>query len=202
MLALKAQSARVAVALSVLILVPGSASAQSVYEALFGTPQAPAARNYNYAPAPYPMPFFEVEREPVRRRPPQDQDRLRFDESSLPPPPVMPAKAKPARATPDKELVASIMADPTLRKGDIVVFPDGPRVYRGGDGGSSRRTKAFEDLRVTRLVGEGTRKAVLAATRTTYTEIAVAENEKPRPQTRARPDDVTVTGAISVRASH
>jgi hypothetical protein len=185
-------------ALAVLALPPGSARAQSVYDVLFGSPAQRAPR-VEVAPSPYLLPFFEVERQPTRRRSDPDRHRLRGEEFAAPPP-VMPTKAKTARITPDRELVASIMADSTLRRGDIVVFPDGPRVYRGNEG-SSQRASDFEDLRRSRLVGDSTRKAVLAATRSIDTPITVADNTKRRPQNRDRGEDVAVTGAIATTSA-
>ncbi|MFM9735939.1 hypothetical protein, partial [Streptomyces niveiscabiei] len=75
-----------------------------------------------------------------------------------------PVHAKPARVKSDREIVADLMNDPSLRRGDIVVFPDGPRVFTGRSG-SRRSTRDFEELDQSRLVASKTRKSILAATR-------------------------------------
>jgi hypothetical protein len=56
----------------------------------------------------------------------------------------MPAQAKQPQVMSDGELVATILTDPSLRKGDIVMFPDGARVYRGSGRFSSHRASDFE----------------------------------------------------------
>ena len=193
MLALKAHASGMLLALVASVIVPPGARAQSVYDALFGSP-AQRAPQLEYAPAPFIQPFFEVERAPARRRVRAQSDR---DMSETPtPPPVMPATAKAPRVTPDKELVASIMADRTLRKGDIVVFPDGPRVYRGS-GDLSNKPRDFEDLRLSRHVDDKVRKVVLAATRSGDAQLTVADTAKRRPSNRARFEEVAATGSIS-----
>lgn len=196
--ALKAHATGILFAFATSAIMPTGAHAQSVYEALFGS-HAQRAPRLEYAPAPFVQPFFEVERTPTRRRVPA-QSRLDSGEASVPPP-VMPATAKPARVTPDRELVASIMADPTLRKGDIVVFPDGPRVYRGS-GDPSRKLRNFEDLRASRLVDDRTRKVVLAATRSSDAQFTVASTPRRSPSNRARLEDVAATGSVSAANSH
>jgi hypothetical protein len=139
-----------------------------------------------------------IEIEPRRRAPERRPERLTDIDA---PPPVMPQHAKPARAAPPREIVANVMADSTLQKGDIVVFPDGPRVYRGG-GGSTHRASDFEDLRASRLVSEGIRKTVLASTQTsTFAQVAATAPVKSRAQRRAIQDDVTSTGSVSVSAA-
>lgn len=179
------------------LLVAGSADAQSVYDTLFGRPTAPARSPGFFVPAPAPQPFFPVDPEPRRRSAPDARPRVSVE---VPPPPVMPVKAKPARAASDKEIVASVLADSTLQKGDIVVFPDGPRVYRG-NGGFSHKVSDFEDLRSSRMVDDGTRKTVLASTRTTtFTKVNIAAAPKSRSARRAPPSDVASTGSVAVSA--
>ncbi len=41
------------------------------------------------------------------------------------------------------------------------MFPDGPRVFRGTEG-SAHKTHDFEDIRVSRLIDESTRRALTA----------------------------------------
>lgn len=52
---------------------------------------------------------------------------------------------KPAPVLSEAELVTSILTDPTLRRGDLVEFPDGPRIYKGSGRFSSHSLSDFED---------------------------------------------------------
>ena len=60
--------------------------------------------------------------------------------------PGAPQRIEPARVMTDAEMIESIMTDPTLRRGDVVEFPDGPRVYRGKGRFSSHRVSDFEQV--------------------------------------------------------
>lgn len=80
----------------------------------------------------------------------------------------------------DGDIESALMNDPTLRKGDIVVFPDGPRVFNGEGRVSSRQPSDFDDLSTSRLVDEQTRLQVMAAT-------ATAGMTGPKLSFRARP---------------
>jgi hypothetical protein len=179
----------------VLLVLPGSASAQSVYDALrFNAPPRPSASFY------IPAPIESFDPPPIRRAPAFQTNPSRFEEQVIPEKPVMPAKAKPPRAAPDAEIVASVLKDPTLRRGDIVVFPDGPRVFRG-DGTGSHRARDFEDLRASRLVDNRTRTAVLAST-STVAPVTVAQVAKPRrAQRESGSDDVAATGSVLTRSA-
>jgi hypothetical protein len=55
------------------------------------------------------------------------------------------------------------MQDPTLRAGDVVMFPEGPRVFTGSSGRHSRAD--FQDVERSKAVPKDLRKAVLALTR-------------------------------------
>lgn len=180
-------------------LISGPTQSQSVYEALFGLlpTQPPAAAFHSLHHSP--RPFREIERPPLARRAFERDARETYD-LIAPRRPAMPAEAKPARVTPDADLVASLMADPTLRRGDVVVFPDGPRVYRG-ERGSSRRLRDFEPVQASRLVDESTRRTVLAGTRSTTAQVAVSASRIHRSDRDLRPDAVAITGAIPVRAA-
>jgi hypothetical protein len=196
--ALKPQTFIILLGMAAPALVSTSSEAQSVYEALFGQPPVQQRSSRFYFPAPAPGPFFPIEIEPRRRAPERRPERLTDINAAAP---VMPQHAKPARAAPPREIVANVMADSTLQKGDIVVFPDGPRVYRGG-GGSVHRASDFEDLRASRLVSDGVRKTVLASTQTSaYAQVAVTAPARGRPQRRPIPTDVTSTGSVSVSAA-
>jgi hypothetical protein len=74
-----------------------------------------------------------------------------------------PTVAKPLPPDPDKREnpLTSLLRDPTLRYGDIVVFSDGPRVFRG-EPGSRHSIGDFVLLSASRDVAPATRKMVLA----------------------------------------
>jgi hypothetical protein len=56
--------------------------------------------------------------------------------------------------------VAALLRDPTLRPGDIVVFPDGPRVFKGSRV-VPHRVDMFESVEHSRLVSKASRKALM-----------------------------------------
>ena len=58
------------------------------------------------------------------------------------------------------DVVTALLNDSTLRAGDVVIFPDGPKVFKGGQAPFQRA--AFEDIRRSNAVSGDTRKAVLA----------------------------------------
>jgi hypothetical protein len=179
---------------STVLLGAGPAQAQSVYDVLRFNEQARPASQF--VPLSPPSSFEVIEPQRPRRVP----RTFREEDWVGPPKPVMPAKAKPAKEATPKEIVASLMSDPTLQPGDIVVFPNGPRVFRG-HGGSRHRARDFEDLRASRLVDNATRRTVLASTRTTYAQSTTVASTKPQPQRPVQGTDVEVTGAIAVKAS-
>lgn len=121
------------------------AAAQSLFDVLFGRP---IARAPVYEPTYYPY-ARAFERAPVRRRPKVVR---------APPPVQMPAKPKPVGQVTNP--VPELLADSTLRRGDIVVFPDGPRVFNG-DHGTRHSLADFEPVsRAASLVPASTRKLV------------------------------------------
>jgi hypothetical protein len=61
--------------------------------------------------------------------------------------------------------MAAILADSTLRKGDIVIFADGPKVFTGGSGEPPWADTDFVELATTKLIAQRTRESVLALTR-------------------------------------
>jgi hypothetical protein len=161
--------------------------AQSVYEALFGPIGRPAPAVTS--PSIF-APLFPEAPPPVRRRPIRT-----FDESAIPKP-VMPKVAKPATVKPDKEIVQALLGDRTLQAGDIVVFPDGPRVFKGSGYGGAHRLRDFEELQATRKVDSRTRQAVLAATRGNAVHQTAALSRTASREVRERAD-VETTGAVA-----
>ena len=121
------------------------AAAQSLFDVLFGRPMARAPV---YAPSYYPY-APEFDRAPVRRRPKVVRAA---------PPVQMPAKPKAVGQVTNP--VPELLADSTLRRGDIVVFPDGPRVFNG-DHGTRHSLADFEPVsRAASLVPASTRTLV------------------------------------------
>ncbi|MFE1598686.1 hypothetical protein [Methylobacterium sp. ID0610] len=68
------------------------------------------------------------------------------------------------RITSPSQARAALMRDPTLRPGDIVILPEGPRVFMGEAGTTKHRASEFEDVRHSRLVNAQTRRQLLAMT--------------------------------------
>ena len=114
---------------------------------------------------------------PVPRRkssgPPAVKERVREEGRT---------KLGPRKPTGDP--VAALMEDPTLRRGDIVVLPDGPKVFKGGRT-TPHRLSDFEDVRRTKLVGEKTRRQLTAMPVQLPSPPVQAETAERRP---AKPD--------------
>ena len=74
-----------------------------------------------------------------------------------------PTAAKAVPPDPDKREnpLAGLLRDPTLRYGDIVMFPNGPRVFRG-EPGSRHSPSDFAPVSAARDLAPSTRKIVLA----------------------------------------
>jgi len=95
----------------------------------------------------------------------------------------MPLKAKDEIANP----LPVLLRDDTLRKGDIVIFPDGPRVFKGevGDKHALSDFVKASQVKVSRVA----RKALAA--------LVVGPNEawKARSDTQIAARDVEITGS-------
>jgi hypothetical protein len=75
----------------------------------------------------------------------------------------------------------AFLNDATLRRGDIVVFADGPRVFSGDDRRARRHVGDFENLATSGLVDEATRQHVLEATaQAPATEVKLSFRARPR----------------------
>lgn len=131
---------------------------------LFGVRRAPEA----VAPAPAPVQLtyrhgpterFQAYRAKRHSRSAQ-HPRIRY--VALPPDPEkitgkQPVDAKAIAANP----TAALLKDETLRPGDIVVLPSGPKVYTG-DAGRKRRLSDFEDVRNSASIDKKTRALLLS----------------------------------------
>ena len=71
------------------------------------------------------------------------------------------SKTKPVPREPTGDPVAALLNDSTLRRGDVVILPDGPKVFKGGPS-TPHRLRDFEEVHRTKLVGEKTRRQLTA----------------------------------------
>ena len=88
--------------------------------------------------------------EDARRAAPTNTQVVRLPEQ---PAPVLKAADPAQRPNP----LATLLRDPTLRKGDIVMFPDGPRVFTG-DHGTHHAMADFVSASRSTTVAKSTRK--------------------------------------------
>jgi hypothetical protein len=109
-------------------------------------------------------------------------------------PPSTAVKATPPDPSKRENPLAALLRDPTLRYGDIVMFPGGPRVFRGERGG---------DHSVHDFVSLAASKEVTPATRKILAGMPVGENNAWSSQTAPRNEtiaqnvqDVETTGSI------
>jgi hypothetical protein len=125
-----------AAGLALIALLPSSTapvSAQDIFGLfrLFSAPSARApAHRYYYAPRYHHAPWV-VERRRIRR-----PKAVHVDE------PAVKAPIKPKQPGEVTNPLPDLLADTTLRRGDIVMFPDGPRVF-AGQPGSAHALKDF-----------------------------------------------------------
>jgi hypothetical protein len=125
----------VAVPLGVALATP--ALSQGILEALFGFRAEPPP--YFYAPAPRVAPYVRDEYAPRRREIRHSEPISQPKYARLPREEGRNAEARPVPLKPRamgeiENSLPKLLTDSTLRDGDIVVFPDGPRVFRGSRG--------------------------------------------------------------------
>jgi hypothetical protein len=142
------------------------------------------------APSPWAPLQFEVRKpRPLIRR----ANRARLERES--PKPVV-ADLKPRDPATRGNPLAALLIDRTLRPGDVVIFPDGPRVFRGTPGSQHA---VFDFVKLTAA------KGVPSATRSAMAKVSVGDNDAWRSDLRAAKEqvaqtaDVATTGAISAR---
>jgi hypothetical protein len=110
--------------------------------------------------------------------------------------PKMPAK--PPDPSKRENPLVTLLSDPTLRKGDIVMFPDGPRVFRGSPG--ARHAMAdFVDVSRAKDMPKSTRKALAALP--VGANNAWSSETTPRGQLAQNARDVETTGSIGNKRS-
>jgi hypothetical protein len=146
----------------VLSIVP--VHAQGFFEFFFQGQARPYAQP---APAYQPDPAYS----PERARAARELRRLQGDKTRYARLPkaaaVAPEKAAPKPVQRGAILdtpgaIKAILNDPTLRPGDIVMFPSGPRVFVGGSSKGAHRMSSFESVGDSRLVSKGTRASLAA----------------------------------------
>ncbi|KFG69345.1 hypothetical protein [Microvirga sp. BSC39] len=162
------------------------AQAQGIF-GLFGafsqpTPPAPPPQSVGYPPDP----GFEQPRQKARPRPrPVVVEQLEVKKPIEPKP--MGEIANP---------VPALLADSTLRPGDMVMFPDGLRVFTGKPGASHKLTDFKPLAQAGKHLSRATRKLVqhlLPSENIAWNMDAVRSGGK----LAANTDDVATTGSVS-----
>jgi len=77
---------------------------------------------------------------------------------------VAPASLQSEPVLAEQGIAAAFLRDGTLRRGDIVVFPDGPRVFNGSRRSPRHHMDDFEGLKDSAPVSDETRDRIIAAT--------------------------------------
>ena len=90
------------------------------------------------------------------RQPAMKPVRLESDE---------PAGKQPSKPSYEGDPVSALLADKTLRAGDIVVVEDGPKVFKGDKGGKAHLWSSFEEGQSSKLLSKSDRKLVASLTK-------------------------------------
>ncbi|KMO39151.1 hypothetical protein VQ03_16145 [Methylobacterium tarhaniae] len=162
------------------LLIASSAGAQAQSDGLdflrqifSGPPAAPAPVAQPYAVQPYAAQPYDA---PIRQRASRRsrlaaqaravRGRTRY--VALPKAEKVLKEPKPIAITvsPLKSLDArtALLRDPTLRPGDIVIMPEGPRVFHGVPDSDKHKMSDFQDVNRPGVVAAKTRKELLAMT--------------------------------------
>jgi hypothetical protein len=159
------RSAIAAVAAGAMVLSIVPVHAQGFFEFFFQGQARPYAQP---APAYQPDPAYS----PERARAARELRRLQGDKTryarlpkaaAVAPEKVAPKPVQRGAILDTPGAMKAILNDSTLRPGDIVMFPSGPKVFVGG--GSSKgahRMSSFESVGDSRLVSKGTRASLAA----------------------------------------
>lgn len=104
------------------------------------------------------------------------------------------------KLTPPRDLsedpVAALLKDKTLRQGDVVVMPDGAKVFRGG-ANAPHRLSDFEDVRRSRLIGEKNRRFIMALPVRSFSPNIQAASTSPSPDRKEDQEQrAAVTGSL------
>jgi hypothetical protein len=189
----------VLVAVPVAVALATPALSQGILEALFGFRSEPPP--HFYAPAQRVSPYIRNEyvprRREVRRPEPIPQPkyaRLPREQAKSPVQADSPIPLKPKPMGEVENPVPKLLTDSTLRDGDIVVFPDGPRVFKGSPG-HKHHLKDFVAI-TQRSVGPSTRK-LLAAMKIGPNDAWSTDITAPSKRIATR--DVETTGSLAKR---
>ncbi|HEX8665406.1 MAG TPA: hypothetical protein VF744_15395 [Beijerinckiaceae bacterium] len=153
-----------ALAAALLPSVPASGEDAGIY-AFIHSQRGYAPERAYAPPRPAPAPAFDLPRlewgapRPVLPRPRLQAHPRHDDAEEASKPPTMPLVARPIGEIPNP--VPALLADKTLRPGDIVVFPDGPRVFRG-DPGERHALRDFVKITSPKTLPPEARKMVTA----------------------------------------
>jgi hypothetical protein len=183
----------VAVPLGVALVTP--ALSQGILEALFGFRSDPPPQIY--APAPYVSKNHVPRRRSMRRSEPIPEPkyaRLPREQLKSPAQDERPVPLKPRPIGEVENPLPKLLTDATLRDGDIVVFPDGPRIFRGSPGRKHQLTD-FVSI---------TQKSIAPSTRKLLTAMKIGPNDAWGTEVRAAGNkvattDVETTGSITKR---
>jgi hypothetical protein len=178
-----------------LVAQVGAAKAE-INDGLFG------ALSRLFAPPPearYAQPIFAPQVRITRPRRP-----IRVRHASLPravkEKPQVEKTSKVTIRGPNGDAVANALNDSTLRRGDIVVLPGGPKVFRGG-ATAPYRLNDFDDPRHSKLLGDKTRRDLMAMRLQPGVGRVDAEKEMPAAEgrsDRAENDDAHLTVTVSL----
>jgi hypothetical protein len=168
-----------AASIGCLALAPAGAEDTGRWEVLLGN--APAARYFPSTPRVSPAPDFRI----VLPSAPVRIERPRSDTVGLPSSPLPRVAATPPDPSKRENPLQALLRDPTLRYGDIVMFPDGPRVFRG-EAGRRHSVHDFVAVAKTRDLPQTSRKVLLA--------MPVGDNSAWSSDTSARTDKVARSG--------
>jgi hypothetical protein len=178
-----------ATSLGCVALAPAGAEDTGRWEALLGN--APASRAFPSAPRYAPVPGFQI----VLPSAPVRIERPRSEGFAVPSSPAPRVAAAPPDPSKRENPLQALLRDPTLRYGDIVMFPDGPRVFKG-EAGRRHSVHDFVAVAKTKDTPQGSRKTLLA--------MPVGENSAWSSDTSSRTDkvagrvrDVETTGSIT-----
>lgn len=187
-LASSARSCSVLAAALILPFAIGAVPAQA--QGIFGLFRAFSQPT---APAPAPQPFG-YQPDPGSERP-----RRKARPRPKPVAVAQPEVRKPIEPKPMGEIdnpVPALLADGTLRRGDMVMFPDGLRVFAGRTGGPHKLTDFKPVAQAGKLLSRETRKLVkhlLPAENIAWSTDAVRSGGK----LAANTDDVATTGSVT-----
>jgi hypothetical protein len=104
---------------------------------------------------------------------------------------VSPARAArpPADGSGQRGWLEAILSDDTLRRGDVVIFPGGPKVFARSSGEPPWAEDDFEDIGETRTLSSSTRMALMA----------LVGRVEPAAEPTARPLRVTIAKGTATR---